>query len=428
MTTQIILLLLAITTAASVAYGLWFRSKLTVEQNRVAELSAMTADLTEVNTKLEIDRRVLEERMESQLREITSLQEQMKAAFENTLTKIIDERSTKMNASNIRQVEEVMRPYKDMIEQFRADAGRIQLEYTKQSTSVSEHIKMLAQQASSVGDRAENLARALTDNSKLRGSWGEMTLVSLLDMAGLVKDIHYSVQVAARGEEDRTSLLADVVVTMPEERKVVVDSKVSLVAYQKMVAAQTDEHRASALKEHIAAIKGCIDSLCKKEYHQKVDGAANFTMMFIPIEPAYLAAMNGDSSLWQYAYDRGVVLVSPTTLLPCLRIIADMWRQDKLNTEVQKIVDRGAKLYDKVHTFVESFYKVGKQLDSATQAFQSAKGVLEDGRGNVKWQAEELRKLGLKTKKRMEGGDAGDDLLDEELEPDLNDDLAGQSA
>lgn len=414
MIAQILLAILAVACAIGVALAFMFRSKYRIERDRVAELSAILADMTTRNNELEIEERVLDERLQAQLREINSLQQQMKIVFENTLTKIIDERSDKLNATNIRQVEEVMRPYKDMIEQFRADAGRIQLEYTKQSTSVSEHIKMLATQASSVGDRAENLARALTDNSKLRGNWGEMTLVSLLDLAGLVKDVHYAVQVAARGEEDRASLLADVVVKMPEERTVVIDSKVSLVAYQKLVAASSDAGRAQALKEHVAAVKGCVDSLSKKEYHRKVEDAANFTMMFIPIEPAFLVAMEADSSLWQYAYDRGVVLVSPTTLLPCLRIVSDMWRQDKLNSEVQKIVDRGAKLYDKVRSFVETFYKVGKQLESASSAFDAAKGQLETGVGNVKWQAEELRKLGLKTKKRMDGSDDPTSSDDEE--------------
>lgn len=410
MIATILIAALAVAAAVGITLALLFRSKLTSQ-------NALVDSLTAANRQLEIDSRVLDERLQAQLVQVSAIQEQMKVTFENTMTKIVDERSDRINVTNIRQVEETLRPYKELLDQFRADATRIQTQYTAQSTSVTEHIKILAEKTNSVGDRAENLARALTDNSKLRGNWGEMTLVSLLELAGLNKDVHYSVQVATRGQDDRHSLLADVVITMPEGRQVVVDSKVSLVAYQRMVSATNDADRSAALKEHVAAMKNCVDSLSRKGYHHKIEAAANFTLMFTPIEPAYFAAVSSDSGLWQYAYDRGVMIVSATTLLPTLRIISDMWRQDRLNSDVGKIVDRGEKLYAKVSSFLDSFYKVGKSLDSASSVFETAKGQLETGVGNVKWQATELRKLGLKTKNRIEGVEDGaaEEVIDEQM-------------
>ena len=243
----------------------------------------------------------------------------------------------------------------------------------------------------------------------MQGDWGELILERILDQSGLIRGEHYFVQETLRDEtgsvitteENRGGLRPDVIVRYPNRGAVVIDSKVSLTAYTRYVAAETDTDRTVALRDHITSLRKHIQELSGKKYEEYALGSANFVMLFIPNEPAYTLALTEEPTLWEEAYRKNVVLINGTNLIAALRMAQDMWQRDSQQRNVMQIVDEAGKLYDKFATFTETFLKIESKLSDAQSAFAEAKGQLRDGRGNVLGRFDKLKTLGAKTKKAL---------------------------
>lgn len=248
-----------------------------------------------------------------------------------------------------------------------------------------------------ISKEANDLTKALKGDSKKQGNWGEMILERILEKSGLQKDREYSIQPTFK-DEDGNALRPDVVLTYPDNRTVVIDSKVSLVAYERYASSEDIDEQKAFLKEHIQSLRSHINSLSSKNYGEIVK-SLDFTMMFIPIEPAYLEAIREDDDLWQYAYNKRILLISPTHLISALKMIADLWKREFQNRNAEEIAKRGGLLYDKFVGFVENLNKIGKNITQANSAYEEALNQLKSGKGNLVGQAEQLKKLGLKTTK-----------------------------
>lgn len=274
-------------------------------------------------------------------------------------------------------------------------------------TKLETLIGVLATQSQDIGEKAENLATALRGSAKAQGDWGEFILRDLLDKCGLREGEQYSFQQTFSGITDEDgerakSVRTDVILILPGGRNLVIDSKVSLTAYTDYVSAADEGARSAALKQHLASVRGHINGLCKAGYH-RLPGVEtpDFVVMFVPVEPAFLLALQNDSELWANAYKQGILLVGPTTLLYVIRIVSVLWQQELQAQNVKEVMDRGAELYDKFVGFVSDLESVGKNLRAADQSYGTAMKKLSEGRGNLVRQVEMLKELGVRTTKAL---------------------------
>jgi DNA recombination protein RmuC len=270
---------------------------------------------------------------------------------------------------------------------------------SKQRFSLEEKVKDLIEQTNKVSAEANNLATALKGKPQKRGNWGEMILERILESSGLTKDREYFIQQSMKDEEGNI-LRPDVRINLPDERVVIVDSKVSLVAYDKLVGTENVDEQKIFLAEHLKSTYDHIDQLSSKKYDD-LDTSLDFTMMFVPVEPAYLAAVQGDSDLWAYAYAKRILLVSPTNLIACLKLISDLWKREWQNKNAMEIVKKGEALYEKFVGFTKTFEEIGNSIKTSQEKYDKALGQLKDGRGNLVNQAIQLKNLGLKSDKKV---------------------------
>ncbi len=279
---------------------------------------------------------------------------------------------------------------------------------SKERFSLGEKVRELADLNKVISTEAQNLTKALKGEAKTQGRWGEMILESILEKSGLTKGREYFMEHQLLDEEGKPlrsdsedkKMRPDAVIKYPDNRSVIIDSKVSLNAFTRYMAATDSEEQKRELAEHVSAVKTHIVTLSAKGYDD-YDKALDFVMMFIPSEPAYIAALQGDADLWNFAYDKRILLLSPTNLITSLKLIVDLWKREYQNQNALEIAKRGALLYDKFVGFVENLNKVGKKIEEATEAYTNAKGQLSIGSGNLVQQATELKNLGLKTKKEL---------------------------
>ena len=291
-------------------------------------------------------------------------------------------------------------------------------EQVKDGATLRQQVSMLVASTAKVSDEANNLASALKGSSKTQGNWGELILEKILESAGLRAGEEYEAQESYAAENGRRSQ-PDVVIHLPGERHLIIDSKVSLTAYEAHCKADSDPARAAALSEHLKSVRAHIKGLAEKNY-QTLYGlkSLDFVIMFMPIEPAFMLALSGDDKLWQQAWQKNLLLVSPSTLLFVLRTVAYLWRQEQQERNVEEIARRGAELYNKLAGFVESLTEVGDRLAQAQKSYEDAFSKLSTGRGNVIRQAEMLKALGIKPAKQLPQGlveQAGQETL--ELDP-----------
>lgn len=355
--------------------------------------------------------------LETQLRELreqkVELSQELRESFQSVATEIIRERTKDLNE----RAEETLKPLRDDLQRFGKQVSETYQEESRERFSLKNEIKNLVERSQAISEETTNLTKALRGDSKVQGDWGEMILERILERSGLRKGEEYFVQETLRDEagklitteDNRGGLRPDVIVRYPNSGAMVIDSKVSLTAYSRYLSADTDEVRAMALREHLQSIRKHIDELSRKKYEEHVSGAANFVMLFIPNEPAYSLALSHEPNLWEEAYAKNVVLINGTNLIAALRMAQDMWQRERQERNIQRIVEESTKLYDKFATFAETFLEVGKKLQSASSAFDQARGQLSEGRGNLVRRVEQLKELGVKTNKTLPAALASDE-------------------
>ena len=363
------------------------------------------------NTSLQAENARLQEQLRQQAEERKNLRAESERVFREIASTIFDEKARVMRESNNLQLGEILTPFKDDLENLKKTIHDCYTGEVSEVKSLRDSIKDLADLNHSIGREAKELSRALRGNSKVRGDWGELFLRQLLEKSGLEEGVNFSMQATKNDDgsqiksERGGQLRPDVVFHLPDGKNIVVDAKVALPAYTTYVNATVEEQPA-ALKEHIASVKRHIDDLASKEYHKRVKGASDFVLMFLPNEGAYLAAMGGDKGLWEYAYDKHIVIVSPTHLISVLKLMYQLWMRDKQTRNAVKIAEETAKLYDKFVGFVDDLEEIGKHLKSAQSSYEGAYNKLASGKGNVLTKFEGIRKLGLKTDKRLKADEA----------------------
>lgn len=321
--------------------------------------------------------------------------------FENIANKVLHHQSAIMDEKQKLGIKEILDPLKEKIKTFEDKIEKTNLESVGRHESLKEQMKLLYEKSDQVSKDANNLVKALKGDYKKQGNWGELILESILDKSGLEKNREYFVQVTERNDEGKM-YKPDVVIQLPDGKKLIIDSKVSLNAYEMMVNADTDDEQKIAHKAHVLAVKNHIDTLASKNYHDlyKVE-SPDFVLMFIPIDTALSAAIQLDSELYLYAFDKNIVMVAPSTLLATLKTVDTMWRNDKQNRFAMEIAEEAGKMYDKFVGFADDMDKLGKQLNTAQSTYHDSMKKLNSGTGNLVSRAENIKALGAKANKSL---------------------------
>ncbi len=340
-----------------------------------------------------------QEKLNLQKQEVEELRKKFTVEFENIANRIFEDKSTKFTRLNHDNLSSLLKPLGENIESFKKKVEETYDKESKQRFSLEEKIKDLVHQTDKVSQEANNLASALKGDSKKQGDWGEVVLENILQASGLRKNYEFFMQENIKDDEGN-NLRPDVLVKLPDERVIIVDSKVSLRSYERFYNADNEEEQKRNLKDHLNAIYAHINLLQSKKY-DNLSTALDFVMMFIPIEPAYLLAVQHDPDLWSYAYSKRILLISPTNLIACLKLIEDLWKRDMQTKQIKDIVDRGEKMYEKFVGFVETLDKLGKQLNDVQKTYAQSVNQLTTGSGNLIGQAQKLRSLGLKSSKEL---------------------------
>lgn len=348
--------------------------------------------------KLHLDGKnnALEDKLIFQQNELKKMHENTTLQFENIAQKLLEEKSSKFTQVNQLNIEAILKPLNENIHQFKKQVEDTYDKESKIRFSLDERIKELMNQTTKISTEANNLANALKNNHKKQGDWGEMILESILQKSGLIKDREYRVQNNLVTNEGK-NLRPDIIVDLPNNRSIIIDSKVSLNAYEQFCSVENTDEQKIHLASHLKAIRFHIDDLSTKDYHKQVNGL-DFTMLFVPIEPAYLLAMQNDTNLWNDAYKKRILLISPTNLIACLKLIVDLWNRDKQDKSAEKIVKQAERMYDKMVLFSKTFDQVGKQIEQLQDNYNKAQNQLKEGKGNVLNQTNQLLKFGISPK------------------------------
>jgi DNA recombination protein RmuC len=321
--------------------------------------------------------------------------------FKNLANEILEDKSRRFTDQNQTNLSALLDPLKLRIAEFQSKIEDTYVKEGKERTALGEQVRQLMELNQQLSEDAKNLTRALRGSSKAQGNWGELVLERVLEASGLRKGEEYLVQ-SSTTRDDGTRALPDVVIRLPENRSLVVDAKVSLVAYEEFAIAEIEVDRTAAAKRHIDSVKNHIRGLSEKNYHTLYGlKSIDFVLLFVPIEPAFMLAITADRDLFMDAWHRNVLLVSPSTLLFVVRTVAHLWRQEAQTRNAQEIAKRGAELYDKFVGFVEDMTALGNRLRQAQTEYEAAYGKLTGGRGHLIGQAEKLRALGVKPSKSL---------------------------
>ena len=352
-------------------------------------------------SKKEVDFENLWERNKEQKDEVEKLQEKFTKEFENLANKILDEKSNKFTEQNKENMKNILSPLQDKIQLFEKKVEDTHKESIDYHASLRQQILGLREMNIQMSKETINLTKALKGDSKMQGNWGELVLERVLEKSGLEKGREYEVQQAFT-REDGSRVFPDVVINLPDGKKMIVDSKVSLTAYEKYINEEDDEIKISYLKEHVNSIKRHVEQLGNKNYQDLYQiESPDFVLLFIPIEPAFAMALNEDTTLYNKAFEKNIVIVTPATLLATLRTIDSMWANQKQQENAFEIARQAGALYDKFEGFVTDLIKIGKKIDESKTEYSSAMNKLVDGKGNLITSVEKLKKMGAKAKKSL---------------------------
>ncbi|RZK57647.1 MAG: DNA recombination protein RmuC [Pedobacter sp.] len=338
------------------------------------------------------------DKLAEQQKNLEDLQQKFTLEFSLIANKLLDEKSAKFTAQNQTNLDSIINPLKANIKSFEEKVDKVYQTEAAERNHLKGVIFQLMDQSKQIQTDANNLTKALRGDNKKQGNWGEVILERVLERSGLIKDREYSIQTSLNSAEG-ARFQPDVIIDLPDEKHLIVDAKISLVAYERLMNAETDEEKLINLKQHLLSVKSHIDGLAGKNYQNLYQiNSPDFVLLFMPIESSFSITVQADNELFNYAWDRKVVIVSPTTLLATLRTIASIWKVDRQNKNVFEIAEEAGALYDKFVGFLTDMEKIGKNIELTKKAHEDAFKKLQYGSGNLIGKVEKIKKLGAKTK------------------------------
>ena len=385
------------------------QERVVIEKNNMLEhLQANESKLQERCKNLELQYAVLQTKHEEQLNAsaqklelLQKAKEDLNREFKLLANKIFEDKAEQFSHTSQEQLSLMLKPFREQITAFSKEAKERSASHLKETYLLKDELSRLKEMNSQLSQDAINLTKALKGENKTQGNWGEIVLENILEQSGLRKGVEYELQVNLKSSEGKT-YFPDVIIHMPEERDIIVDSKVSLVAYERFISAEDESVKKLSLKEHINSIKSHVKELSEKKY-EKLEGinTLDFVLLFMPIEGAFLLALEQDGEFFKSAYEQNILVVSPSTLLVTLRTIEHIWRTQRQEEHALKIANEAEAMYDKLVGFVEELKKVGTHLQKAQESYDTSMNRLSSGRGNVIKRAQNIVKLGLKPKKKL---------------------------
>jgi len=381
-----------------------------METNRTqqAEINSTKQKLAEYTA----NNAALLDKLNTQKDDVLSMQKTAHLQFEKLAQQIFEEKSGKFTEANKQNIEALLKPLNENIDTFKKKVEETYDKESKQRFSLEEKVKDLIENTQKISQEANNLASALKGQAKKQGDWGETILERILELSGLEKNREYFVQ-ENRKDEEGVNQRPDIIVRLPDDRNIIIDSKVSLNAYLRYSEADSKEQQDIFIANHLQAINLHIDQLSAKKY-EELTSSLDFVIMFIPVEPAYILAVQSDPDLWAYAYTRRILLISPTNLIAVLKIVADLWKRELQSKNAVEIATEGARLYDKFVGFVSTIEDIGKHLSRSQDSYHQAISQLKDGKGNLISRVQKLKKLGVKSTKQLPTSMLTADLEEEE--------------
>lgn len=379
--------------------------------NDIYSIQKSKEELLFTNAELTADFKNLHENLNYQKEEFLKLQETTRLQFEKTANQILEEKSEKFSQLNQNQLKLILEPFQEKINELKNTVNETYDKESKERFSLGEKVRELKDLNQQISEDAKKLTRALKGESKTQGNWGEMILESILEKSGLRKNQEYFMEHELRDENNKAifsefsgkKMRPDAVVKYPDNRNVIIDSKVSLTAFVEMTDETDPEIFVIKQNQHLQSVKNHILQLSQKAYDD-FDKSLDFVMMFVPSEAAYMTALQTDPNLWNFAYDKRILLLSPTNLITSLKLVQDLWKREHQNRNAMEIADRGAKLYDKFVGFVDNLERIGKNIDQAKNSYNDAFKQLSSGNDNLITQTQKLKSLGIKNKKNLPQG------------------------
>jgi DNA recombination protein RmuC len=373
------------------------------EEKRIASVErSKVLELSTVFSRTEADYKNLQLKLAEQQKEMEGLQEKFTTQFENLANKIFDEKGKKFADQNKINLGEILNPLREKISDFEKKVELTNTESIKNHSALREQLTNLKELNQQITKEASNLTRALKGDSKAQGNWGEYILESILEKSGLVKGREYFIQESLTSEDGKR-LQPDVVIKLPDNKNLIIDSKVSLVAYERFMSADDETERSIQLKQHIVSLRQHIKGLSEKNYQTLYSaGSLDFILLFVPIEPAFSASVRYDVEIFNDAFEKNIVIVSPSTLIATLRTISSIWKQEFQNRNTVEIARQATALYEKFRGFTEDLIEMGNQLKRTQSSYEGAMNKLSTGKGNLVSSVEKIRLLGLKPTKTID--------------------------